>query len=303
MMATVTCVGLAVQDYVFDIGPPIIPGHKNFARSFTPVGGGPAANAAVTVAKLGGASRLVTQLGTDTVGDSIVRDLALCNVDVSRIRRIPGIPSPVSAVLVDEMGERTIVNHTPEAFLKTTDAITGVDLAGTHVVLTDLRWPAGARSAISGAQTLGIPSVVDFDLTNGEPSNDIVETATHVIFSEPALLRFAGQSDIDGALRTVGTATDAFVGVTLGSEGFRWMDHDVVRTFPGYDVEVINTLGAGDVFHGTFALGIAEGLTIVDIVQWSSAAAALKCMGKGTRDDIPTRSATETFLKKYQETQ
>jgi sulfofructose kinase len=130
-----------------------------------------------------------------------------------------------------------------------------------------------------------------------------VKTASHVIFSEPALLRFAQQSDIDRALRTVATATDAFVGVTLGGEGFRWMDHDVVRMFPGYDVEVVNTLGAGDIFHGAFALGVAEGRTIVDIVQWSSAAAALKCMGNGTRDDIPTRDAIETFLRQHLETQ
>ncbi|GBE24551.1 ribokinase [bacterium BMS3Bbin02] len=206
-------------------------------------------------------------------------------------------------MLVDEKGERTIVNHTPEILLDTTDTVTGVDLAGSHVVLTDLRWPAGARSAISEAQTLGVPSVVDFDLTSAGPFDDIVKTATHVIFSEPALLRLTRRSDIDGALRTVGTATDAFVGVTLGSEGFRWMDREVVRSFPGYDIEVVNTLGAGDVFHGAFALGVAESRAIVDIVQWSSAAAALKCMGSGMRDDIPTRDAIETFLNTHQETQ
>ena len=297
MTATVTCVGLAVQDLVFGLDATMDLGQKNFASSLRVVGGGPAANASAAIAALGGRSRLVASLGSDTVGDSIIANLDLHDVDVSRVRRIPGILSPVSAVIVDDRGERTIVNHTDNRFLEGSDTVAKKDVADSQALLVDLRWPDGALAAIGHANKLGIPSVVDFDLTTTASHDDISESATHLIFSRPALAQLTGLRDVDAALASVAGTTEAFVGVTLGREGFRWLEAERVRVFPGIDVDVVSTLGAGDVFHGAFALGLAEGRDVDDIIEWSSAAAAVKCTGRGAKDGFPIRADVTSLLE------
>ncbi|HET8727204.1 MAG TPA: PfkB family carbohydrate kinase, partial [Alphaproteobacteria bacterium] len=97
----VVCVGIAVLDQVYKV--PVLPhgSGKSFAGAYREVGGGPAANAAVTVARLGGRAALWARVGADAVGQRIVMDLAAEGVDVSAVRRIDGAASGVSAVIVD----------------------------------------------------------------------------------------------------------------------------------------------------------------------------------------------------------
>lgn len=302
MTATVTCLGSAVQDLLFDLDSSVDIGHKNFASSLHVGGGGPAANAAVTVATLGGSARLVARLGTDSVGDAIIAGLERCDVEISRVRRIPGTPSPVSTVIVDDRGERTIVNHTDPRLVGGPNTITRQDIINSQALLVDLRWPEGAFAAIRHANDLEIPSVVDFDLTTPDSRNDakarngIVGSATHLIFSQPALVRLTGTADTASALESMAETTEAFVGVTLGQDGFQWLDAGIVKAFAGFDVDAVNTLGAGDVFHGAFVLGLAEGRSVDDIIRWSSAAAALKCTRLGGIESFPTRDDVASFL-------
>jgi sulfofructose kinase len=302
MTPTVACVGLAVQDLVFGLDGAVDLGNKNFSSSLRIVGGGPAANAAATVSALGGSSRLIARLGSDSIGDSIIANLVRHDVDVSRVRRVPDAVSPISAVIVDGRGERTIVNHSDGRLVDGSGLVSPQDILGSQALLVDLRWPEGALSAIHHANTLGIPSVVDFDLTTTD-SHDaiivldgIISSATHLIFSKPALLRKTGTTDTAAALLSVANTTDAFVGVTLGAEGFSWLDVGTVRVIPAFEVDAVNTLGAGDVFHGAFALGLAEGRSIVDVIRWSSAAAALHCTRTSPGEGFPTRDRLANIM-------
>jgi sulfofructose kinase len=297
MIATVTCVGLAVQDFVLGLETSVELGQKNFASSLRVVAGGPAASAAAAIAALGGSPRLVARLGSDGVGDSIVAGLEMLEVDMSRVRRVLDTPSPVSAVIVDSGGERTIVNHTDDRLIDKSDEVTRQDVAGSQAVLVDLRWPEGALSAIRHANSLGIPSVVDFDLTTQDSHEDIIESATHLIFAQPALVQLTGSADIDVSLAAVADVSDAFVGVTLGQEGFRWLEAGIVRAFPGFDVDAVDTLGAGDVFHGAFALGLAERRPVDEVIRWSSASAGLKCTRLDTIGGFPSRVDVANLMK------
>ena len=296
MTAVVTCVGLAVQDLVFGLDASIDVGRKNFASSLRVVGGGPAANAAVAITALGGSSRLVARLGSDAVGDAILTALGGHGVDVSRVRRISDAHSPVSAVIVDDHGERTIVNHADARLMRGSDTITEQDISGSKALLVDLRWPEGAVSAIHHANALAISSVVDFDLTTPGNYDDIIRSATHLIFSQPALIQRTGVTNVADALLSVANATDAFVGVTVGREGFLWLDDGIMRTFSGFEVDAVDTLGAGDVFHGAVALGLAEGQSLDDVIRRSSAAAALKC----TIEGFPTRYDVAHLMEEVQ---
>jgi len=298
-MTTVTAVGLAVLDFVFGVDSGPERGRKVFASSLTEAGGGPAATAAVTVAALGGIARFVGRIGDDTVGERIVDDFTRWHVDTAHLRRIPGVPSPLSSVVVEPDGERTIVNYTDPRLHAPTDIVTVDDLRGADVVLADLRWPTGGLSALAAAAELGLPSVLDFDETPEQGLVEALQTPTHIVFSAPALAALSNTGDPTAGLESINRRTDAWVAVTLGSRGVLWIDDGVVVHTPAYDVNTVDTLGAGDVFHGAFALGLGEGRPIREIVQRAAAAAALKCERFGGRAGIPTLAEVETFMKEY----
>ena len=107
-MSRVLCVGHAVQDFVFGVEALPTRGEKYRARSFTTVGGGPAATAAVAIARLGGEALLAARIGDDLAAGLIAAELEGYGVDCRWLRRFAGCGSSVSAVMVDPAGERMI---------------------------------------------------------------------------------------------------------------------------------------------------------------------------------------------------
>jgi sulfofructose kinase len=286
-MPKITCVGLAVQDLVFSLAEPMLMGEKNFASHLHAVGGGPAANAAVAIARLGGQAALVTSLGRDAIGDEIVAELASFGVDCTGVRRVAA-PSPLSAVVIAPDGERTIINRTDPHLWRSAAPPSHAELADSDAILVDVRWPSGAVEAASIGRDLGIPIVVDCDLTDEPVPRDLLTSATHVVFSQPAFERLA-RTTTATTVERVASDLGGFVAVTMGSDGVVWSEGGSTHRTPAFRVEAIDTLGAGDVFHGAFALALAEGLPTSDIVQWSSAAAAVKCAAGGGRAGFPSR--------------
>jgi sulfofructose kinase len=149
-------------------------------------------------------------------------------------------------------------------------------------------------AALTTAGQLGVPGVVDCD---HHPSDapGILEQASHVVFGHATLEAWTGSPDPADALRIAAERIDAWVGVTAGSEGTWWLDSGRLDHAPALRVVAVDTLGAGDVFHGAFALGLAEGMPIREAIEFGSAAAALKCTRFGGREGIPTRAELERF--------
>ncbi len=297
-MSHVVCVGLAVQDLVFTMDVPVLSGEKNFASNLHAVGGGPAANAAVAIACLGGRSSLVSALGRDAIGDEIVTELAMYGVDCAPVRRVEA-PSPLSSVIIEKNGDRTIVNRTDPSLWSQAPLPTPDDLSGSDAVLVDVRWIEGALAASRIARQMGIPCVVDFDLTDERVPDELMIEATHLVFSQPAFEQRAW-SATGAAVSALARETDSFVAVTLGSDGVVWSDDESARRTPAYPVEAVDTLGAGDVFHGAFALGVAQGQPIDDIVRWSAASAAVKCSRAGGRVGFPSGADVHNYLEEHQ---
>ena len=297
IVTTVACVGLAVLDIVFGVETRPDRGRKTFADSMTVIGGGPAANAAVAVARLDGDARFIGRLGDDIVGDLIIDDFARWGVDASGVRRIPSVPSPVSSIVVEADGERTIVNHSDQRLFAPDDGVTPGELTGVDAVLGDLLWPTGAISAMHAARAAGIPAVLDFDEAPRGPVGVVLTAPTHIIFSSPALAAVSGEQDPVPGLRSVRAMTASWIAVTLGAGGVLWLDEtDESRQSPAFDVDAIDTLGAGDVFHGAFTLGLAEDRPIEEVIRRASAVAALKCTRFGGRSGIPGTEEVDAFL-------
>jgi sulfofructose kinase len=295
-MTTVLCVGHAVQDFVFTL--PTLPrtAEKHQASRFTSVGGGPAATAAVAVARLGGRALLVARVGDDAIADAIIGELEGHGVDCGSVRRFPGCSSSLSAVMVDAAGERMIVNHLDPGLPDATGWLPSPERTGAAAVLADLRWPAGAACALAAARSAGIPGVLDADKPIPRDRAALV-AATHVAFSAEALADYSGEKEPVAGLRLAAANLPGWCCVTAGAAGVYVLARGKLTHFPGHDVAVVDTLGAGDVWHGAFALGLAEGMGEAAAVRFASAAAALKVQRHGGRSGAPTRTEVDEFLR------
>ncbi len=303
-MKRVLCVGHAVQDYVFTV--PQLPrvAEKYRASSFDIVGGGPAATAAVAIARLEGAARLAARLGDDSIATAIEAELAAYGVDCTGVRRFPGRHSSLSAVFVDTAGERMVVNYTDPEMPAEPGWIDDLTLDDVDAVLADTRWPEGARRVLERARARRLPAVLDVDVPMPS-STELLGAATHVAFSAPGLRELAPHHEPELALRVVALRLRCWCAVTLGAEGVLFADGRAVATsaqlrlerLPAFAVRAVDTLGAGDVWHGAFTLALAEGAEEPAAVRAASAAAALKVTRPGGRAGVPTRLERDRLLE------
>jgi sulfofructose kinase len=294
-MARVFCVGHAVQDFVFAV--PRLPdgGRKYLAEGFRSVGGGPAATAAVTIAKLGGEASLAARVGDDTIAHAILTELSGYGVDCTWVRRFPGCGSPVSAVMIDARGERMIVNHLDSSMPSSAEWLPAVGSLAVDAVLADVRWPQGAAAMLTQARAAGLPAVLDADLPVPR-DGALLRAASHIAFSREGLLEFAGDDDVERALRRVAADVGTWCCVTLGEEGCWVLERGRLERHAAYRVPAIDTLGAGDVWHGAFTLALAERRGEGAAVAFASAAAALKVRRFGGREGAPARAEVDAFL-------
>ena len=249
-MVSVVCVGIAVMDYIFAVDELPRGGGKHFATGFSEVGGGPAATGAVAAARLGARVALWGRVGADTVGERLIDELAGYGVDTSHLRRVDGGRSSVAAAMVDGRGERMIVSFADPDLDADASWLPLESLEESDAVLAHCRWPAGAGAVLKKARSLGIPCVLDADVAPEREAGDLVALASHVAFSQGALANLSGTGDIAGGLARAGERSDGWVCVTTGSDGCYWLEDGVLRHLPAFGVDVVDTLGAGDVFHG-----------------------------------------------------
>lgn len=295
-MTTVLCVGHAVQDYVFSVVDLPRLAVKHQASALLRVGGGPAATAAVAVARLGGRALLAARVGDDAVAGEMIAELESWGVDCTHVRRLAGHCSSLSAVMVDRRGERMIVNYLDQDMPAAAGWLPAPQAVGADAVLADSRWPEGAARALAAARAAGIPGVLDADMPV-VPGDDTLQAATHVAFSAEALSDYTGTGDCVHGLRVAAARLGRWCCVTVGAEGVYVLDDGSLFHFPGHPVEVVDTLGAGDTWHGAFALALAEGADWRDAVRFASAAAALKVQRPGGRAGVPSRVEVDDFQR------
>jgi sulfofructose kinase len=298
MTAHVFCLGVAVQDYVFSLPEMPRAKEKYRAQDFTIVGGGCAANAAVAIVRLAGRASLATRLGADKLGDDIVAELEAEGVDCAYAGRFEGCRSSLSAVMVDAHGDRMIVNYRDPKLPEDAEWLPDPATLGLGAVLADTRWPAGAAAMMRRARAVGLATVLDAEPPIA-PAEDAVRASSHIAFSREGLKEWAGTDDLEKGLASVASDTGAFVCVTDGASGVHFRKGEQRGEVPAFAVEAVDTLGAGDIWHGAFALALGEGRSETDAIRFASAAAALKCTEFGGRAAIPARSQVEHFLMEH----
>jgi len=295
----VVCVGHAALDLIYRVDALPARPTKVPAQSLAISGGGMAANAACAIVRLGGAARQVGSIGDDVFGDVVVEELRRYGVDVAHLGRVAGASTSVSSIVVEASGERLIVNHRGSA-LEAAPPDVAPAFTGAQALLCDPRWPAASRAAFAAARASGIPSVLDADVADPSILAALVPLAGHVVFSEPGFARWSGHAAEPPAtpatLASLVGGDCALAAVTLGERGVLYATKRGVARMPAFAVDVVETLGAGDVFHGAYALALAENAAIEHALLFASAAAAQKCRRAGGRAALPDRAAVEACL-------
>ena len=296
-MARVTSIGMSGLDRIMRVAEFPTGGGKIYASGYDEIGGGPAATASVAVQRLGGCARLIGRVGDDATGAAIRDELAAHGVDISLMRTLRNAQSAASNVAVDDRGERQITHFAGQGLDVEADWIDAGDIADAQVVLADMGWRRGAQRVLALAAAAGIPTVLDADLSVDPRAAELLGLADHVVFSEAALTRMSGMSVPADALRWArGRVRGPVVGVTVGARGYLWLQGDAMHHAPGHAVDAIDTLGAGDVFHGAYALALAEGRTVAEAARFANAAAAIKCTRASGRRGIPLRAEVDAWL-------
>ena len=292
-MARVLTLGITVFDTVLRVDDMPREGGKFYASDRAEVVGGIAANAAIAIVRLGGEAVLASRVGDDLIGERIVADLVAAGVDTSLVEWLNGVASSISTILVDRKGERLLINHSNPLLFRGLPDLEGV---AVDAVMTDTRWPEGALAALGRARDQAVPAVLDYDRDAERLRSELLATATHVAFGRQGLTALAGTDDVAAGLRAVRRMTEAWLACTSGGDGVHWLDGDTLRHLPAFPVEAVDTLGAGDVFHGAFTLALAEAMPEAEAVRFASAAAAIKCTRFGGGAVSPTRAELAAFL-------
>jgi sulfofructose kinase len=294
----ILCAGGAVQDIIMRVETFPRAGEKVTASEFLITSGGQAGNAAVAVARLGAVTSYIGALGdeNDDVANTIIKTFAGENIDVSGAIRVPGARSSASLILIDASGEKMIATRRNQGLAEAAPKDAKAAVANLDAVLLDNRYVNISMPICEAAKARGIPRVLDLDKP-APPDDALVQGCTHVIASADAMRESTGLKDHAAALKKYGETYKGFLAVTDGPDGVYWLDGGAVRHLPAFKVEAVDTLGAGDTFHGGFAYRLAETGDEIDAMRFAAAAAAIKCTRFGGLMGAATRAEVEAFLR------
>jgi sulfofructose kinase len=294
----ILCIGMPVRDLTFRVGGVPARGSKENATHFDEICGGNALNAAIGIVRLGGRASVCGPMGdvSETSSRFIFDKLADEGIETSHIVHMPGLVTPISAVLVDPSGERTIVTFRDPELWKVKLPPTDTLLDDCAAILTESRCAEFCTELCAEAVRRGIPVIVDVDRAMSLREG-LLNASSHLVFSSEPLQETADIADDAQALKKIAKLTPSFLAGTRGARGTIWLDDNgAIQETPAFPVHTVDTLGAGDIFHGAFALAITEGQELRQALRFASAAAALKCTRFGGAFAAPQRNEVEALL-------
>jgi len=263
-------------------------------------GGGPAATAAVTARRLGLRVSFVGKVGDDYFGRMMLEELEREGVDVSCSVVEKGKTSQFAFIMINKSNaSRTILWTRGDVSRLEAEEVNPGLVASSRVLLVDDLEPVAALKAASIARAEGVPVVIDAGSLR-EGVEELCRRCDYIVASEVFARQISRGGTIEEALEKIKSFGPREVVVTLGKRGCAALVDGEVVAFPGFDVDAVDTTGAGDVFHGAFAYGVLAGWDIERVCIFSNAVAALKCTRVGGRAGIPDfNEALSLISSKY----
>ena len=298
----ILCIGMPVRDLTFRVPGLPARGSKENASHFDEICGGNALNGAIGIARLGGRASICGPMGDarETTSRYIFDKMAEEGIETKHIVRMPGLVTPISNIMIDPSGERTIVTFRDPELWKVHLPDADTLLADCAAILTESRCAAFCTDLCAEARRRGIPVIVDVDRAMSLREG-LLTASSHLVFSSEPLQETASVADDGEALKKIAKLTPSFLAGTRGAQGTIWLDEQgTLQQTPAFPVHTVDTLGAGDVFHGAFALAITEKQDLRAALRFASAAAALKCTRFGGAFAAPQRAEVEALLSQGQ---
>ena len=295
----ILCIGIPVRDLTFRVEAVPARGSKANASHLAEICGGNALNAAIAIARLGGRAAFAGPMGDaqETSSGFILERMASEGIETTHIVRMKGLVTPVSAIMIEPSGERTLAIYRDPGLwtVKLPDA--DELLADCQAVLVESRCASFCIDLCAEARRRNIAVIVGVDRAMAL-TDDLLTAASHLLFASEQVQQTAGVADDGEALKRLAGLTSAFLAATRGPRGTIWLNEaGRLEETPAFPVEAVDTLGAGDVFHGAFALRLAELGNVRDALRFAAAAAALKCTRHGGGLAAPQRIEVEGLLR------
>ena len=297
-MPWIICAGLIAADLVFEVDGFPAKGTKNRARASRMITGGGALNAASAIASLGGKVSLAGAIGDDIFGHFLRQKMVDRAIDDQFVYTVAGATTSRSANVITPDGDRTIINNRDVALApETPNFPSGFPF---DAALVDTRWPEAAAQIVQAAKRAGKPAVVDAEAPVAQ-AQTALEGASHIVFSEQGLADFCGGKDAE-ALQQAALQLGAWCAVTRGALPVLCHDGQRLTEMPTHQITALNTLGAGDVWHGAFTLVLSQGRSEIEAVRWANAAASLKVSRPIQVEDLPTAAEVNALMTRQNTT-
>ncbi len=292
-MVKITVIGSSSMDLVVTAQKRPDKGETILGESFKTVPGGKGANQAVAASRLGANVTMIGRVGDDDFGKEIIKNFSKNNVLTQCVERVTDMESGTAHITLAE-GDNSIIVVKGANDMVTAEYIEQKleVIRESDIVLIQQEIPEETVEYVSETcHSLGIPL-----LLNPAParplSQKVIERATYITPNELEAAVLFGSDDIHAALKQYPNK----VFITEGKNGVRYHDGEKEVLIPSYQVEVVDTTGAGDTFNAAFAVALAEGKGFSDSVRFANRAASLSVTKFGAQGGMPTRAAVEGSL-------
>ena len=265
-------------------------------------GGGPVPTAMVTLSKLGKTATFVGRVGDDFEGEFVRKELEKESVNTNCLIIDPQMKTPKAFIWVDEKtGKRTVVLDQPELKITEPSELPFLDKIKIKYLHLDARDIDINIYLAKWAKKMGAEVILDMGSLRGEFER-LLPLVDYLVVSRRFALGYTRLRDPLKACKKLLKQGFKAVVITLGQKGAVGGIGDAVFRVPGYKINVVDTTGAGDVFHGAFIYGLLENWDLEKTIQFSNAVAALKCTKLGGRAGIPSLRDVRSFQKSHPQT-
>jgi sulfofructose kinase len=289
------CVGVVTIDTIALVDKYPSADERVMAQEISRAGGGPAAVAAVALSRLGIKSAIIGTIGDDADGKEVLRIFEKEGVDTSGIS--VGTSATAGSVIVasKEHSARAISTRQPMVQAPISEA--------AQKLITQAQWVHVDHVGVNRLAELGISRgngpLISFDAGYGVETFDPITVDLFVPTDRQMALRYPG-IDLAVALENDSMKAGNTVVATQGSAGSAGFSPETgLVTAPGFTVDVMSTLGAGDVFHGALVAQLIQGFPLQEAMRRANAVAALSCTGLDGQSKIPTTTELDAYLEAH----
>lgn len=304
-LAVIAVVGSLNMDLVIRAPRQPFLGETLMGSSFGTAGGGKGANQALACARLGAQSCMVGCVGNDDFGNRLKATLTEAKVNCDHIELAKDTGTGVAVITVTDSGDNTIVlasgaNAVPDSGLieRSSEVFKKAD-----AVLFQLEIPLSAvKAGLLKARTCGCKTVLT-PAPAQELEDELWPLIDYLVLNETELAFYSSSKrassreevvEAASALRARGVAN---VVVTRGAQGGVIVTKQDCFDYSPFEVEAVDTTGAGDAFCAALIVGLSEGMTLMQACRFASAAGALACTRIGAHPSLPWRHEVEELLE------